>query len=484
MRTASEADAMLELKRRGWSTRQIAAELGAERKTVQRYLRAGRWPGYKPRGRKQGLLSQAHINSQTATTQQQEGPAQPDPQDTAKPHAQADALQWRWMHRVMQGLLSRDEIVSSTGEMDELSELLRRVHECRLPERNKAVAILASRCRISSRIVCEFLGIDRKSYSRYRVTFEQGGTAALFTRQAHYIHKADDPRMKQAVFALLHEPPANHGINRTTWKMADLVRVLHMQDCAVCSHIVRQITTAAGYKWRKARRVLTSKDPDYAAKVARVRSILSTLSSNDAFFSIDEFGPFAVKMKGGLSLMPSGEQRVVPQWQRSKGNLILTAALELGGNQVTHFYSPAKNTGEMIRMMDMLVTKYAHYRRIYLSWDAASWHISKRLGEHIEQHNAGVGLRRLPFVETAALPVGAQFLNVIESVFSGMARAIIHNSDYGSVDHAKAAIDRYFQERNISFQLNPRRAGKKIWGHEREPATFDPANNCKDPHYR
>ncbi len=29
---------------------------------------------------------------------------------------------------------------------------------------------------------------------------------------------------------------------------------------------------------------------------------------------------------------------------------------------------------------------------------------------------------------------GAQFLNVIESVFSGMARAIIHNSDYPSLD--------------------------------------------------
>jgi DDE superfamily endonuclease len=298
------------------------------------------------------------------------------------------------------------------------------------------------------------------------VRFEQGGTAALFTRHAHYTRKADDPRMKQAVFTLLHEPPASHDINRTTWKMADLVHVLHTQDCAVCSHIVRQITTAAGYKWRKARTVLTSKDPNYA------------------FFSSDEFGPFAIKMKGGLSLMPSGEQRVVPQWQRSKGNLILTAALELGGNQVTHFYSRAKNTGEMIRMMDMLVTKYAHCSRIYLSWDAASWHISKRLAEHIEQHNAGPGVSRLPFVETAALPVGAQFLNVIESVFSGLARAIIHNSDYGSVDHAKVAIDCYFGERNINFQLNPRRAGKKIWGQEREPAVFDPANNCKDPHYR
>jgi hypothetical protein len=35
-----------------------------------------------------------------------------------------------------------------------------------------------------------------------------------------------------------------------------------------------------------------------------------------------------------------------------------------------------------------------------------------------------------PTVETAPLPSGAQFLNVIESVFSGLARSIIHNSDY------------------------------------------------------
>lgn len=38
-----------------------------------------------------------------------------------------------------------------------------------------------------------------------------------------------------------------------------------------------------------------------------------------------------------------------------------------------------------------------------------------------------------PRVETAPIPAGAQFLNVIESVFSGMARAIIHNSNYPSV---------------------------------------------------
>ena len=59
--------------------------------------------------------------------------------------------------------------------------------------------------------------------------------------------------------------------------------------------------------------------------------------------------------------------------------MIMTAALELSGNQVTHFYSAKKNTGEMIRMMDILIDEYADRRKLYLSWDAASWHMSKQL---------------------------------------------------------------------------------------------------------
>jgi hypothetical protein len=138
----------------------------------------------------------------------------------------------------------------------------------------------------------------------------------------------------------------------------------------------------------------------------------------------------------------------------------------------------------MVRMMEVLIDLYADRRKLYLSWDAASWHMSKRLFELIEAHNASLVDGEGPRVETAPLPAGAQFLNVIESVFSGMARAIIHNSDYVSVDEAKAAIDRYFAERNMHFRKHPRRAGKSIWGKEREPAVFSEANNCKDPRYR
>jgi hypothetical protein len=249
--------------------------------------------------------------------------------------------------------------------------------------------------------------------------------------------------------------------------------------------VIRKITTAAGYRWRKARVVLTSTDPSYREKVGHIQAILSGLGPAEAFFSIDEFGPFAVKMKPGRALTAPGEQRIVPQWQKSRGCLIMTAALELSSNQLTHFYSLRKNTAEMIRMLELLVEQYSDREKLYLSWDAASWHISKRFQQRVDEHNWDVIIGKGgPIVDTAPLPSGAQFLNVIESVFSGMARAIIHSSDYGSVEEAKAAIDRYIEERNAHFLLHPRKAGRKIWGKEREAAVFSAANNCKDPSFR
>ena len=230
--------------------------------------------------------------------------------------------------------------------------------------------------------------------------------------------------------------------------------------------------------------MLTSTDPEYREKYQHIQDILSSLKDDERFFSIDEYGPFAIKKKAGRILAEPGAQPTVPQWQKSKGWLILTAALELSRNQVTHFYSKVKNTGEMIRMAEVLVNQYADARKLYISWDAASWHISKELKMHIKEHNEKVEINKLPLVELAPLPASAQFLNVIESVFSGMARSIIHNSDYASAEAAMEAIDCYFRERNQHFLNNPKRAGDKIWGLERTSSEFSASNNCKDQAYR
>jgi hypothetical protein len=246
--------------------------------------------------------------------------------------------------------------------------------------------------------------------------------------------------------------------------------------------VIRKIAKNAGFRWRKAKIVLTSSDPEYSEKLARITHILENLNDHEAFFSIDEFGPLTVKIIGGKVLSPPGKMPVVPQGQKSKGTIIVTAALELSSNQVTHFYSDKKSTSEMIILMKKLASEYKDKKKIYLSWDAASWHVSKQLFSAISEHNTAA-LGRLPIVETAPLPASAQFLNVIESVFSGMARAVLHNSDYASVESAKAAIDRYFQERNAHFRKSPRRAGNKIWGQERVPSVFSEGANCKAAEY-
>jgi hypothetical protein len=80
----------------------------------------------------------------------------------------------------------------------------------------------------------------------------------------------------------------------------------------------------------------------------------------------------------------------------------------------------------------------------------------------------------------APLPAGAQFLNVIEAVFSGFARAVIHNSNYQSIEEAKHAIDRYFNDRNNYFRENPKRAGRKIWGKPGVSFQFSESLNYTD----
>ncbi len=389
-----------------------------------------------------------------------------------------------WMHSVLQGSITPKAIRRDAGDIEGFEHLLKQLYKGGLARRNRALCVLAETKGIPRTTIYAFLGIHNSTGRKYLEAYKSGGVDALYFRKRTVRRKADNEEIKKVVFSTLHEPPSLHGINRTTWKWDDLIPVLAQKGVVVGTSTVRQITKEAGFKWRKARIVLTSNDPEYREKLQRVQDVLRNLQADEAFFSIDEFGPFAVKMKGGRKLVGPAENFTVPQWQKSKGCLIMTAALELSRNQVTHFYSNKKNTDEMIRMMDLLINRYRGFRKLWLSWDAASWHMSKKLYKQIEAANVMAYITGSPIVDTAPLPAGAQFLNVIESVFSGLARGVIHNSDYKSVDEAKAAIDRYFEERNEDFQRNPKRAGKKIWGEERVVSEFHEANNCKDPRYR
>ena len=391
-----------------------------------------------------------------------------------------------WIIQVLEGQQS----VSWTEEMrlrpQDTTELLNKVADGPRKESGKALFLLGKMRGMSIKKLCYVFDTSPATVGRAWKRFNAMGAESLSRKHPGPAPKAEDETIKAAVFSVIHSPPSEHNINRTSWKFEDIRTCLSQQGIHVSKNLISKIIKKAGYRWRKAKTVLTSNDPEYREKLDRIKSILSTLGENDRFCSIDEFGPFAVKIKGGKRLVGPNEYPHVPQFQKSKGWLIVTAALELSQNQVTHFYSRAKNTTEMIKLLEVLLERYRGCDKLYFSWDAASWHASKALYEKVESVNLPDyrAKAQTPFVELAPLPKSAQFLNVIESVFSGMAKAIIHNSDYQSVEEAVAAIDRYFQERNEHFLNHPKKAGKKLWGNEIVVSEFTESNNCKDPRRR
>lgn len=397
--------------------------------------------------------------------------------------------QLEWMRKSQNGKIEYTEIETCPAghlSSEDIQSLFNVITNKPLRYRNRALTTLFHLKGIPPYLIAQFLMLDGKTIERYIEKYESHGVKKLLDMSRKQVKKSGDPQFIEKVFEILHAPPSSYGINRTSWMMKDLHRIMAETGFRIAPSNIRQIIRDAGYKFRNAKKVLTSTDPDYREKLKKITQTLSNLGPKDKFFSIDEFGPFSVKIQGGRSLMPPGEVRAVPQWQKSKGKLIMTAALELSSNQFVHFYSEKKDTEEMIKLLDILLEKYADEDCIYLSWDAASWHASHELYEKVDLVNSSDyrNKRKIPIVKLAPLPASAQFLNIIESVFSGMAKAIIHNSNYQSVEECKEAVDRYFCERNQYFLKHPKRAGKKIWGEELVKVEFKESNNCKDPRYR
>lgn len=286
----------------------------------------------------------------------------------------------------------------------------------------------------------------------------------------------------KALIEIIHHQPKVYGINRSSWTLESLAEAFgKLYGQKPSKSTVGRLLKEGGLSWKKSRKVLTSPDPNYREKVELLLKTLQSLKPSEDLFFIDELGPLRVKRYGGRCYTPKGETRIHPQNQRSKGAITLYGALSANTNQVTWFYQNTKDSVGMIDLVEMLYNRYHDKSKIYLTWDAASWHGSNQLVEWADDFNTwnsanGSG----PIIEFIPLPSSAQFLNVIEAVFSGMKRAVIHNSDYESEEEMKNAISGHFSERNDFFRCSPRRAGKRIWNIN----FFEDRSNIRSGNYR
>ena len=102
-------------------------------------------------------------------------------------------------------------------------------------DRNKVLTVLADRREIPLRAISRFLGLSRKTISSYCSAYRIYGCSRLFKGFYDRLNKSDDELLQNTLFSVLHTPPSAYGINRTTWRMPDLRRVLAEKGQKACS---------------------------------------------------------------------------------------------------------------------------------------------------------------------------------------------------------------------------------------------------------
>ena len=142
---------------------------------------------------------------------------------------------FEWMRSVLQKDINLDVLRREVGDVPDIETLLQRLYDGRLSDRNRSMVVLANR-RGAKRPTCLQLPRHRQERRTASTCGRSKMEAALRCSRARSrsTRKFDDETIKQAVFGLLHEPPSNYGINRTTWIMSDLTRVLRETGHPAC----------------------------------------------------------------------------------------------------------------------------------------------------------------------------------------------------------------------------------------------------------
>ena len=122
------------------------------------------------------------------------------------------------------------------------------------------------------------------------------------------------------------------------------------------------------------------------------------------------------------------------------GTLSLLAGIDLLTGEVTHIVREKHRSTEFIEFLKIIDSKYPEGYVIVIILDNHSIHKSNETQRYLNERNG-----RFKFVFT---PVHASWLNIVETMFSKMARSFLRGIRVKTKDELKNRIDMYFNEIN------------------------------------
>ncbi|MEV8517640.1 IS630 family transposase [Dactylosporangium sp. NPDC051484] len=263
--------------------------------------------------------------------------------------------------------------------------------------------------------------------------------------------------------------PVEHGLPFSTWSLAKLADLLVAEGVVddISIEGLREILRAEGVSFQRIKTWKRSRDPEYAAKQARVEHLYAIADGEvvpepgepSVVLSMDEFGPLNLQPHPGRQWAERGGRRKDPDrdprprrratYTRPHGVRHLFAALDLGRNVM---YGHVKKTQEACPVPGVLplpALAVPPNVRIAIVRDNYSPHLSTRADTSVGDWAAANN------VEIAYTPTNSSWLNRIEAQFTALRYFTLDGTDHSSHAEQASMIRRYIAWRNRNTD-NPR----------------------------
>lgn len=285
--------------------------------------------------------------------------------------------------------------------------------------------------------IAERLEVHVDVVSRWRRRYFESGLAGLADRQRSGRPRSFPPEVVAEVKAMACEPPEQREVPLSRWSSVELAAQ------AVAEGLVVAVSTSTVRRWLyedaikpwQHRSWIFPRDPDFAAKAARVLDLYARtwcgieLGADEYVISADEKSQLQAlsRRHPDLGCGPGRARRVEFEYTRG-GTLAYLGAYDV---HRAHLMGTVASTtgiapfGELVRQV-MSTEPYASARRVFWVVDNGS------------SHAGAASVARMaeawPTAHLVHLPVHASWLNQIEIVFSVIQRKVIQPADFADLD--------------------------------------------------
>ncbi|QIZ01059.1 IS630 family transposase [Streptomyces sp. S1D4-11] len=283
----------------------------------------------------------------------------------------------------------------------------------------------------------------------------------------HPKYKGGRPRTftlpeRREINKIAKSKPTEHGLPFSTWSLAKLTDFLVAEGVVddISHEGLRVLLREEGVSFQRVKTWKASRDPDYAAKKARVEHLYAIADGEaipeerepDVIFCLDEFGPLNLQPHAGRQWAARSGKHKDPDreprprrratYTRPHGVRHLFAAYDLSKDRLYGHIKKTRNRSKLLEFCRYLRSLCPPEVRIAIVLDNFSPHLTTkkdtRVGDWAAANN----------VEFAYTPTNSSWLNRIEAQFTALRYFALDGTDRPSHKVQGSMIRRYIIWRN------------------------------------